>query len=595
MGRSFSEIQFRVLQEFWNLRYYLSAPGILPREIAPLPGLPPSFNPPDGYRREILDLAEAMLAGITSCFGQKLDTSCGISWRRDPESGKETGKRYFRLIPYLDVSRAGDHKRIWEINRHQHWVVLAQAFRLSGRRAFLDLLWSQFEDWEKENPFQCGINWASALEVGFRAMSWIWVYHLVGDMLDAKQRKQFLNSLYRHGLHLERNLSIYFSPNTHLIGEALALGMLGRCFPTWPRSGRWEATGRREIEQAMRVQVHSDGSYYECSSSYHVYAFDMFLLAALLWPMGEEYREKLVLMGDYLDALLGPRGEIPLIGDDDGGRLFHPYGTRSRFGRASLACARRMDLGSGQWFWGGAEEDPGELYHAWLGDAGKVELAERAVPESRYFDRSGLLVLRDRDAALYFDTGGWGPFRGGHTHADALSIVLVEADRELLIDPGTYTYVGDMGWRDRFRGTAMHNTVRVNGRDQARSIHPFAWETRPMVAMEQWETTSEGYRAAGVCRYEGIEHRRELIWEPGAHRLEVRDTIRGEQLVEAELFWHLGQAEGLRIEVDGTPQREEGGEYGWRSRMLFHKEKAPVIRLLKKGSGEITHRTVMRY
>ena len=27
------------------------------------------------------------------------------------------------------------------------------------------------------------MNWASALEVAFRALSWIWVYRLVGDRL----------------------------------------------------------------------------------------------------------------------------------------------------------------------------------------------------------------------------------------------------------------------------------------------------------------------------------------------------------------------------------------------------------------------------
>ena len=30
---------------------------------------------------------------------------------------------------------------------------------------------------------------------------------------------------------------------------------------------------------------------------------------------------------------------------------------------------------------------------------------------------------------------------------------------ETLIDPGTYTYVGDPAWRNRFRGTAAHNTI----------------------------------------------------------------------------------------------------------------------------------------
>ena len=45
-------------------------------------------------------------------------------------------------------------------------------------------------------------------------------------------------------------------------------------------------------------------------------------------------------MAEYLDALLGVNGHATLIGDDDGGRLFHPYGERAGFGRATMAtCA----------------------------------------------------------------------------------------------------------------------------------------------------------------------------------------------------------------------------------------------------------------
>ena len=42
-------------------------------------------------------------------------------------------------------------------------------------------------------------------------------------------------------------------------------------------------------------------------------------------------------MADYVDALLGPHGEIPLFGDDDGGRFFHPYGRKTAYGRTTLA------------------------------------------------------------------------------------------------------------------------------------------------------------------------------------------------------------------------------------------------------------------
>ena len=43
--------------------------------------------------------------------------------------------------------------------------------------------------------------------------------------------------------------------------------------------------------------------------------------------------------GEFI-ALMGPSGVLPLVGDDDGGRVFHPYGDRLQFGRGTLAtCA----------------------------------------------------------------------------------------------------------------------------------------------------------------------------------------------------------------------------------------------------------------
>jgi hypothetical protein len=38
-------------------------------------------------------------------------------------------------------------------------------------------------------------------------------------------------SLYAQGRHIESYLSTYFSPNTHLTGEALGLYYLGTCLP----------------------------------------------------------------------------------------------------------------------------------------------------------------------------------------------------------------------------------------------------------------------------------------------------------------------------------------------------------------------------
>jgi len=74
-------------------------------------------------------------------------------------------------VPYLDPS-IGDHKIIWELNRHQYWLQLGRAYWLTGDSRYARAIVEQMESWLNGNPPLTGINWASMLEIGFRAISW---------------------------------------------------------------------------------------------------------------------------------------------------------------------------------------------------------------------------------------------------------------------------------------------------------------------------------------------------------------------------------------------------------------------------------------
>ena len=71
------------------------------------------------------------------------------------------------------------------------------------------------------------------------------------------------------------------------------------------------------------------------------------------------------------------------------------------------------------------------------------------------------------------DAGPFGALHSGHSHSDTLSIILRSGADEILIDPGTYTYTAEPEWRDWFRGSSAHNTIRIDRRDQAVMAGPF--------------------------------------------------------------------------------------------------------------------------
>lgn len=593
--RSWAEFSFRVRQEGANLRVFAFPPRIRNTAEAPA-GLP------DGgavarrlrgtaFAAGVERVADSILRHEFPIFGTIVKTGPEIDWRRDYVHGVSSESRYFRRVPYLDFGRVGDHKLVWELNRHQHMVLMAQAYLLTGRSEFTAEIGRQLESWYLQNPWLRGINWASALEVAFRALSWLWVDHLAGAELPPDRRARLREGLYRHGCYLNNNLSHYFSPNTHLLGEAVALHALGAAYPQWPAAERWRRTGAALLEEQVRRQVRGDGSHFEQSVYYHVYTLDFFLLHLALVRAGgrdvsAEYVDRVGLMAGFLDALMGDAGAVPLIGDDDGGRVFHPFGARERFGRATLATAaivlNRDDLGY-------AESDLSEQALWWLGAdvrAGSRQAAARA-RSSRLFDGAGVAVMGCAGRQVVVDVGPFGEGSGGHSHSDTLSMVIREGREEILIDPGTYTYLADPAWRNLFRGSAAHNTIRVDGRDQADPAGPFRWTNKPNVKLLSWSSTDTEDQVTAECRQGALVHRRSVQYcKPG--RLVVVDVVEGpvgEHLVEQ--FWHPGETMtrvgessfriGPKVVLFTDPAAKVRMQDGWRSTVLGEKTPAPVL------------------
>lgn len=540
--RSPEEIRFRLRQELMNFRYFLAPPKIPEGLTLEPPALPPEPGDPAEWRQ----IADEILQHRFPLLGGELATGEDIRWRRDYEAGLETDLVYFRRIPYLDAAKAGDHKKIWELNRHQHLALLAQVYRLTGEPKYLDEVVRELESWFAQNPFQRGINWTSALEVAFRALSWIRIDCLAGAQLPAGLRRRLMEGIHRHGLHLEINLSRYFSPNTHLLGEAVALHAIGLLYPRFPGAKRWETTGAEVVRNELIRQVLPDGCYFELSPYYHVYALDMFLFHVRLIGLDAQYAQVLTRMARFLEAVMGEPGMLPFIGDDDGGRFSHPFGERKYFGGATLAACREV-----------------------LGVSGRQ-------PESVRFPDCGLVVMSSGDVQVIVDAGSFGPGTAGHSHADTLSVIVRKGREEVLVDPGTYTYVGDPKWRAWFRGTAAHNTVRIDGSDQAIARGPFGWQSRPAVEVTAWESAAERDRLVAVCSYNGFRHEREVVFEKKQQQVTMNDRISGGEPGEhrVEQFWHFGSEEARKRVTFERPVKDVEG---WISPAFGVKFPAPAV------------------
>src|SRR6185295_4997346 len=110
-----------------------------------------------------------------------------------------------------------------------------------------------------------------------------------------------------------------------------------------------------------------------------------------------------------------------------------------------------------------------------------------------------IAVMRAHDLQLIVDAGPFGHGSAGHSHSDTLSVVANAGAEEILIDPGTFTYVSDSKARNWFRGSAAHNTVRLDKHDQAIPAGPFRWIRVPGVKIVEWNSTADRDYLHAIC------------------------------------------------------------------------------------------------
>jgi hypothetical protein len=491
-----------------------------------------------------------------------------IDWHLDPLHDKRAPLDPWFKVPFLDFALVGDHKITWELNRHQHLVTLAKGRLLSGDEKYVRELMAQWGSWIKANPYPLGINWGSTLEVAFRSLSWIWVDQMLPETDEcAEFRAELRSALAFHGRYIERYLSTYFSPNTHLLGEAVALFFLGTLYPQMPRSARWKESGWRIVLHEAGRQVRPDGVYFEQSLYYHGYALDFFLYSRLLaarngMEIPAAYDAALVRMLDVV-AALAQAGPAEGFGDDDGGRLWNPRRNRTEQMTDPLAVgaviysrefsAARLTEES-IWLFGNQAVEKLARAHS--------STEESPAARSFAFPAGGLYVLADSEPyaqAMVMDAGPQGQGRSGHGHADALSLRLTMDGRRWLVDAGSGVYISkDPADRNTFRGTGAHNTLRVDGMDQAVADGPFSWTQIPTTQAENWIvgksfTYFVGSHNGYARLADPVVHRRHVLKIAGGVWL-VRDVVLGQTEHELEIRWNF--APDLEIEAVGLGRVE---------------------------------------
>src|SRR5688572_18105312 len=481
-------------------------------------------------------------------------------WNRDPKTGIEAPLAFGKLLEYRDPDLVGDIKYLWEPNRHLHLVTLAQAYALTKKKAYFDTIVEHLDSWFLACPYGYGPNWVSALEAAMRLINWSAVWQLLGREILEKHsdfRDRWLTSIYQHAQFIRGWFSLHSSANNHLIGEAAALFIAALTWPYWPAARGWLATGKRILEREALAQNAPDGVNREQAVSYQQFVLDLLLLCLLAGKANKQwfsadYESRIESMLDYLASIMDAGGNVPMFGDSDDAlavRLspaagFCPY--KSLLATGALLFRRgdfklkagRLDDKT-RWLFGeGADAQFASL------DAETTRLPPRQTfPEGGYFVLGCGFETRE-EIRLVADAGPLG-YRSiaAHGHADALSFALSAGGLEFLIDPGTYAYHTQERWRNYFRGTAAHNTLRVDGLDQSVPGGNFMWLSKARAGCSLWlsspeKDSFEGWHDGYMRLDDPVKHRRLIELDKRARRVLVEDTLEMGEEHDVELFFH---------------------------------------------------------
>jgi len=572
---------------------------------------------------------------VIDIFSQPFDFSIPIDWHKDPSSGETFPKIFSRWVDTrLHPKRSAKH--VWEINRMQYLTRLAINYQITQDKQYVEEFVKIIRLWIGENPFMTGVNWYSNIELSIRLITWFLCWEIMDlnrvisqiPELEKFVDREWAPVIYQHCRHIYRYPSRYSSANNHLISEYCGLYIAGSYWK-FRESVRWKNYGKAGLEKEIILQHNTEGINREESSEYIQFITDFFLLPLIIGnntkePFSEGYHEMFRKIIFYIRELTDNNGNILGYGDSDDGMAFmlgnsDPHKNYYSILHAGAILFNDPDLIP-------SIPDAGCKNRVLLGSKAENISGPRSLRQIRpsaFYPGEGHYFMRSNSKtehlSVHFDAAPLGYLSiAAHGHSDALSFTLSWNEQPVFIDPGTYCYHTLKEWRNYFRGTIAHNTIRINGTDQAEIGGPTLWNNHYRVTVRQQETdpvkdlvvaSHDGYKRFGVV------HTRKMLLTKNEGSLLIEDSLQhaGNEFYDGELVFHLHPAikvmqvkenefrlthdeTRLILKLDDNLKGEifsgiQEPVLGWFSPSFYVKQECPVIISRFRQNGDMAFHT----
>jgi len=501
----------------------------------------------------IIAEASRILEGNLPFFG-RLSFACGFPprWFENPLTGQRVSPNRpwtsMRFASGFSKDDYGDLKFILEPSRFLFVYPLARAYAVTGDDRFPEAFWTAIENWAANSPPMSGPLWICGQESSLRILAWSFaLYAFLHSSATTPQRAALLLSMIAaHAWRTMQTVGYARSQRSnHLFTEAVGLWTAGTLYPELTDAATWQKQGTRFLREAALDQIMPDGVYLQDSFNYQ-----RMVLHLLLWTLRLSEIHKIQLdpeirtrtiaafkfIGEFVDA---NSGRAPNHGSNDGSNIppltacdhgdFRPL---LRMGSCILNCPMSLQPGPwdepAQWFC--AEHRVPHPSSAWVGASSTTKL-----PDSTGYHRIGT-------------ENSWAMVRAGHYtrrpfQADQLHVDLWWHGLNLARDAGTYLYNGEPPWNNGLAGTAVHNTVMVDRRDQMKRAGRFLWldwaqasgrsfSTNNANPADCFEGEHDGYRRLGVNHRRMVQRVTEDAWI-------IVDDLLGADEHDLRLHWLL--------------------------------------------------------
>jgi len=535
-----------------------------------------------------------------------------IDWQLDFKSGFRWDSQTPSKSIVYGNSPGADIKVPWELARMQHLPQLAWAYGLVAQEnsqtseisKYTLEFRNQILDFIATNPPRWGVNWVCNMDVAIRVSNWLVSYDLFknfGATFDDEFESIFLNSIHDHGKHIINNLEWFPElRSNHYLSNIAGLIFVAAFLPSSTKTDAWLSFGIEQLTIEMDIQFQNDGSNFEASSSYHRLSAEMLIYTLLIIANLPEIRNKnlapwsknslnhqgpgllppMLAETNSIDRLLNqktldviekieqfttmismPDGNVAQIGDNDSGRFLKlqpcicaKTGQNDEYFESHLNHQHLIAICKG---FLKKEHDNKAIFieQSILFNmkpfkcvlALKPDAQINAMPNS--FPDFGVYQISDNEIYAVVRCGSVGQHNnGGHAHNDQLSFTASFKGETFFIDPGTYLYTAHHESRNRFRSTAMHNTLSSSVCEQN------SWLDGPLGLFSLSNITQSDTLLHEENKFEGLientnyHHRRTLLIEDavlwGEDEFDLEDAI---------LSFHLSP-EVTILNSEGDPQ-----------------------------------------